>query len=72
MEIQQARVFLAVAREGSFSAAARRLYRTQPTVTMAVQKLERELGARLFERVGHGVRLTRAGRLFMESVGPLV
>lgn len=72
MEIQQARVFLAVAREGSFSAAARRLYRTQPTVTMAVQKLEREVGARLFERVGHGVRLTRAGRLFMESVGPLV
>jgi DNA-binding transcriptional LysR family regulator len=72
MEIHQARVFLAVAREGSFSAAARRLYRTQPTVTMAVQKLERELGARLFERVGHGVRLTRAGRLFMESVGPLV
>lgn len=72
MEIQQARVFLAVAREGSFSAAARRLYRTQPTVTMAVQKLERELGARLFERIGHGARLTRAGHLLMESVGPLL
>jgi DNA-binding transcriptional LysR family regulator len=72
VEIQQARVFLAVAREGSFSAAARRLYRTQPTVTMAVQKLERELGARLFERVRHGVRLTRAGHLLMESVGPLL
>jgi DNA-binding transcriptional LysR family regulator len=72
MEIQQARVFLAVAREGSLSAAARRLYRTQPTITMAVQKLERELGARLFERVGHGVRLTGAGQLLLESVGPLV
>jgi len=72
MEIQQARVFLAVAREGSFSAAARRLYRTQPTVTMAVQKLERELGARLFERIGHGVRLTSAGRTLMESLGPLL
>ncbi|MGE5278016.1 MAG: LysR family transcriptional regulator [Acidobacteriota bacterium] len=72
MEIQQARVFLAVSREGSFSAAARRLYRTQPTVTMAVQKLERELGVRLFERIGHGVRLTRAGNLLLESVGPLV
>ncbi len=72
MEIQQARVFLAVAREGSLSAAARRLYRTQPTVTMAIQKLERELGARLFERIGHGVRLTRAGNLLLESVGPLV
>jgi DNA-binding transcriptional LysR family regulator len=72
METQQARVFLAVAREGSFSGAARRLYRTQPTVTMAVQKLERELGARLFERVGHGVRLTRAGETLLESLGPLV
>ncbi len=72
MEIQQARVFLAVAREGSLSAAARRLFRTQPTVTMAVQKLEREIGARLFERVGHGVRLTGPGRLFLESVGPLI
>jgi DNA-binding transcriptional LysR family regulator len=72
VEIQQARVFLAVAREGSLSAAARRLYRTQPTVTMAVQKLERELGARLFERVGHGVRLTHAGHLLVESVGPLL
>jgi DNA-binding transcriptional LysR family regulator len=72
METQQARVFLAVAREGSFSRAARRLYRTQPTVTMAVQKLERELGARLFERMGHGVRLTRAGETLLESLGPLV
>jgi len=72
MEIQQARVFLAVAREGSFSGAARRLYRTQPTITMAVQKLERELGARLFERVGHGARLTRAGEILLESLGPLV
>jgi DNA-binding transcriptional LysR family regulator len=72
LEIQQARVFLAVAREGSFSAAARRLYRTQPTVTMAVQKLERELGSRLFERVGHGARLTHAGQLLLESVGPLL
>jgi DNA-binding transcriptional LysR family regulator len=72
MEIQPVRVFVAVAREGSLSAAARRLFRTQPTITMAVQKLERELGARLFERIGHGVRLTRAGQTFLESVGPLL
>lgn len=72
MEIQQARLFLAVAHEGSLSGAARRLYRTQPTVTMAVQKLERELGAKLFERIGHGVRLTNAGRQLRESIGTLV
>ena len=72
MEIQQARTFLAVAREASFSRAARKLFRTQPTVTMAVQKLEREFGAKLFERVGHGVRLTSAGHALAESIGPLL
>ena len=72
MEIQQARVFLAVAQDGSVSAAARRLYRTQPTVTMAIQKLERELGTRLFERIGHGVRLTPAGHTLRASVAPLL
>ena len=39
---------------------------------MAVQKLEREFGAKLFERVGHGVRLTSAGQVLYESVGPLL
>lgn len=72
MEIQQARTFLAVAREGSFSRAARKLFRTQPTITMAIQKLERELGPKLFERSGHGVRLTAAGHVLLEAVGPLV
>ena len=72
MEIGQARAFLAVAGEGSFSSAARRLYRTQPAVTMAVQKLEREVGGKLFERTGRGVRLTRAGQLLRERIGPLL
>jgi DNA-binding transcriptional LysR family regulator len=72
MEIQQARAFLAVAREGSVSRAARAIGRTQPTVTMAVHKLERELKEKLLERTGRGVRLTRAGEALARSLGPLI
>jgi DNA-binding transcriptional LysR family regulator len=72
MEIHQARAFLAVAREGSFSRAAQKIGRTQPTVTMSVQKLERELKETLFERSGRTVRLTPRGQLLAETIGPLL
>jgi DNA-binding transcriptional LysR family regulator len=72
MEIQQVRAFLAVARAGSVSRAARAVARTQPTVTMAVRKLERELKTRLLERTGRGVRLTPAGETLARSLGPLI
>lgn len=72
MEVQQARAFLAVARQGSISRAARAIGRTQPTVTMAVRKLERELKTLLVERVGRGIRLTRAGEVLARSLGPLI
>jgi len=72
MEVQQARAFLAVARTGSVSRAARAVARTQPTVTMAVHKLERELKTKLLERAGRGVRLTRAGEALARSLGPLI
>lgn len=72
MEVQQARAFLAVARAGSVSRAARAVARTQPTVTMAVHKLERELKTKLLERAGRGVRLTRAGEALARSLGPLI
>ncbi|MBI3615190.1 MAG: LysR family transcriptional regulator [Candidatus Omnitrophica bacterium] len=72
MDLQQVRAFQAVVREGSFSKAAHRLFRTQPTVTMAVQALERDLGVKLFDRLGRRTRLTPAGQTFLESVGPLL
>jgi molybdate transport repressor ModE-like protein len=50
-----------VASRGSFSAAARALYLTQPAVSRHVAKLENEVGMRLFERTAHGLRLTDAG-----------
>ena len=44
MEISQLEVFLAVAREGGFSRAAEKLYRTQSAVSQAIRKLETEIG----------------------------
>ncbi len=56
-----ARAFLAAADAGSFSAAARVLESTQPTVGRQIAALEEELGLALFERVGNGLELTPAG-----------
>ena len=57
----QARAFLATAEEGSFSAAARALGLTQPTLGRQVAALEAELGVTLFERAGRSLSLTRSG-----------
>jgi len=59
------RYFLAVAELGSFSKAARSVSVTQPTLSAGVAKLERELGARLFDRERKGVSLTPAGSRFL-------
>jgi DNA-binding transcriptional LysR family regulator len=53
--------FVEVARQGSFSGAARALLLTQPAVSKRVAGLEAELGARLFDRASHRVLLTEAG-----------
>lgn len=57
--------FLEVARLGSVSRAAERLYVTQPTLTARLHALERELGTPLFVRARQGMRLTDAGRAFL-------
>ena len=62
----RARAFLVTAEEGSFSAAARALDLTQPTVGRQVAALEEELGVLLFERVGNGLELTQAGLALLE------
>src|SRR5207245_1015289 len=64
MQLHQVRYFLAVAREGSMTRAAERLFVTQPALSEQVRKLERELGCLLFERLGRGVMLTAAGEAF--------
>jgi DNA-binding transcriptional LysR family regulator len=64
----QARSFLVAAEEGSFSAAARALGSTQPTVGRQVAALESELDVTLFERVGRGLSLTETGLDLAEHV----
>lgn len=64
----QARAFRAAAEGGSFSAAARELGLTQPTVSRQVAALEAALGVTLFERVGKRLALTESGAGLHEHV----
>lgn len=65
MDLQLLRAFLAVAEEGSVSAAAEQLGYSQPGLSHRIQTLERELGAVLFRRRGNGMTLTREGQLLL-------
>jgi DNA-binding transcriptional LysR family regulator len=65
IQLVQVEGFLEVARKGSVSRAAEALFITQPTLTARLQGLERELGAPLFLRTPHGMRLTDAGRAWV-------
>lgn len=61
---------LAIARRGSFRAAALELGISTTALSNAIGKLERELGIRLFNRTTRSVSLTDAGRTFVDQVGP--
>lgn len=63
-----ARAFLVTAEEGSFSAAARALGTTQPTLGRQVTALETQLGVSLFERLGSGLQITKSGYELLEHV----
>jgi LysR family transcriptional regulator, hydrogen peroxide-inducible genes activator len=65
MELQQLRYFCAVAATGSFSRAAEQTHVSQPSLSQQIRKLEDELGARLFDRLGRSVRLTDLGKAFL-------
>ena len=65
MQFVQIEGFLEVARRGSVSRAAEKLFVTQPSLTARVISLERELGEPLFVRTRQGMRLTDAGRAFL-------
>ncbi|MFI9760325.1 LysR family transcriptional regulator [Streptomyces sp. NPDC051963] len=67
MDLRQMEVVVAVAEEGGFSAAARRLHVVQSAVSGTVRALERELGAALFHRTTHRVSLTPAGQAFLPA-----
>lgn len=66
MDSYALKVFLAVATERSFSRAAEKLLRTQPAVSLAVQRIENELGERLIDRSAAPLLLTDAGKIVAE------
>jgi DNA-binding transcriptional LysR family regulator len=66
MELYPLKVFLTVASEKSFSRAGEKLLRTQPAVSLAIQKLESDLEERLIDRSGKELLLTDAGRIVYE------
>jgi len=65
MEFHQLRYVCAIADTGNFSRAAERCQIAQPSLSQQVLKLEGDLGAKLFDRLGRSVRLTEAGRVFI-------
>jgi DNA-binding transcriptional LysR family regulator len=63
VNINQLRIFYAVAKKKSFTMAARELFLTQPAVTIQIQKMEKEYETKLFDRVGKKIFLTESGKI---------
>jgi len=66
MELYPLKVFLTVATERSFSRAIEKLVKTQPAISIAIQRLESDLKERLLNRTGRDILLTDAGRVVLE------
>lgn len=72
VELKQLNFFLAVAEDLHFGRAAERMFIAQPALSQHVRRLERELGVELFDRRGRNVRLTAAGRAFVDEARRVV
>jgi DNA-binding transcriptional LysR family regulator len=67
MELRHLRYFVAVAEEQHYGRAAQRLHVAQPALSRQIQDLEAELGFQLFERLPRGVKISVAGKQFVED-----
>lgn len=72
MDFDHLITFLEIAKQGSFSRAGQKLYRSQPAVSAQIRQLEQEYGQKLFDRVGKSIRLTSAGETLLEYAGRLI
>lgn len=71
-ELNQLRSFVTIANEMSFRRAAEVLNMTQPPLTRQIQLLERDIGVALFDRSGRAIRLTPAGRRFLNEAEDII
>src|SRR5258705_2769202 len=67
MELRHLRYFVAIGEEENYRRAAQRLHVAQAALATQIQDLEAELGFKLFDRLARGVKLSAAGRLFLED-----
>jgi len=67
MELRHLRYFVAVGEEQHYGRAAKQLHVAQPALSRQIQKLEEEIGIRLFDRLPRGVRLSAAGASFLDD-----
>ncbi len=72
MELKYLQTFLTIVEEGSFSKAAAKLNYTQSTITFQVGQLEQELSAKLFEKIGRRMMLTKAGEQLVPYVNDVI
>ncbi|MUT66934.1 LysR family transcriptional regulator [Paenibacillus sp. NEAU-GSW1] len=66
--LENYRIFLYTAQSGNFTKAAQMLHITQPSVSYAIKQLEEQTGAKLFDRLSKGVRLTAEGKALYDYV----
>lgn len=67
MNTRHAQLVLAVVREGSFTAAAKSLFITQPTLSHQIRQIEEQLGSPIFVRSKTAIELTPAGHVYVQA-----
>ncbi len=72
MDFDHLVTFVEIAKQGSFSRAGQKLFRSQPAVSAQIRLLEQEYGQKLFDRVGKSIQLTSAGEALLEYAGRLL
>lgn len=70
ISLQWLEAFVETARHGSISKASRALHLTQPALSRQLKLLQNELGAKLYQRTGHGIELTPQGKMVLENAAP--